>query len=300
LAGFRIGIDMGGTKIEALALDPEGSVQLKRRVPTPRDYAETLETIADLIIGLENELQESGRIGIGTPGAISPHTGLIKNANSTWINGKPLARDLTKLLGRPLRFDNDANCFTLSEARDGAAAGARVVFGVIVGTGTGGGLVVEGKILRGANAITGEWGHIPLPSPQEDERPGPDCYCGRTGCIETFLSGPGLTRDYEAETGRHLEPQSIVQMAANGEREAEESLARYEDRMARGLAGVINLIDPDVIILGGGLSNIERLYVNVPSRWSRYIFSDHVSTKFFPAVHGNSSGSRGAAMLWES
>lgn len=299
MAEFRIGVDMGGTKIEALALDPEGSVALKRRVPTPHEYSESLKAIAALVIGLEKELQHNCTVGIGTPGVISPHTGLIKNANSTWIIGKPLGRDMANLLGRPLRFENDANCFALSEALDGAASGARVVFGVIVGTGTGSGLVVEGKILRGVNAIAGEWGHNPLPAPRKDEWPGPDCYCGRKGCIETFLSGPGLTRDYEAETGRRLEPQAIVKMAERGETEAEDSLKRYEDRMARGLAMVINLIDPDVIVLGGGLSNLARLYTNVVSQWPRYIFSDSVTTKLLPAAHGDSSGARGAARLWE-
>jgi fructokinase len=290
---------MGGTKIEALALDPDGTEALKRRVPTPPDYRDTLEAIFNLVAGLEKELQQTCTVGIGTPGAISPHTGLIKNANSTWINGKTLGRDLTELLGRNLRFENDANCFALSEAQDGAAAGAHVVFGVIVGTGTGGGLVVEGKIVRGINAIAGEWGHIPLPDPRKDEWPGYNCYCGRKGCIETFLSGPGLTRAYEAETGRRLEPKAIVKMAEKGETEAEDSLRRYEDRMARGLATVINLIDPDVIVLGGGLSNVARLYPNVRGQWDPYIFSDEVTTKLLPAAHGDSSGARGAARLWE-
>ena len=297
---FRIGIDLGGTKIEAIALGPDGSVAHKKRVPTPReDYRGTVTAVVDVIAALESELGQKATLGMGIPGTISPHTGRIKNANATWLNDTTFAQDLVQALGRRLRVENDANCLALSEARDGAARGARVVFGVIVGTGTGGGIVVGGNIWRGANAVAGEWGHNPLPSPTKDEFPGPDCYCGCRGCIETFLSGPGLARDYEVMTGRRFEPPVIIKMAGRGEPEAVEALTRYEDRMARGLSSVINLLDPDVIVLGGGLSNIDRLYTNVPSLWSRYVFSDNVSTRLLRAEHGDSSGARGAARLWE-
>lgn len=297
---FRIGIDLGGTKIEAVALRNDGAVALKRRVPTPRhDYGGTVKAVVELVKGFERELGQRAKVGIGIPGTISPYTNRIKNANSTWLNGRFFAGDLEEALKRPLKVANDANCFALSEARDGAARGARVVFGVIIGTGTGGGIVVDGKILTGANAIGGEWGHNPLPLPTKDDLPLPDCFCGRRGCIETFLSGPGLSRDYEGLTGRRLEAPVVVTLANGGEDEAEEALAHYEDRMARGLASVINLLDPDVIVLGGGLSNIDRLYTNVPQRWTRYIFSDHVSTRLLKAEHGDASGVRGAAWLWE-
>jgi fructokinase len=232
------------------------------------------------------------------PGAISPATGRVKNANSVWLIGRPLAEDLSALLARPLRFANDANCFALSEATDGAGAGARVVFGVIVGTGTGGGVTVDGKVLTGPNAIAGEWGHNPMPWPLPGEWPGPPCYCGRTGCIETFLSGPGLARDYRTATGTDADAAEIAVRAAAGDAAAEEALRRYEDRMARALAAVINVLDPDVIVLGGGLSGLERLYRNVPALWRRFVFSDRVDTRLLPPVHGDSSGVRGAAWLW--
>jgi fructokinase len=237
------------------------------------------------------------RVGVGMPGTISPATGLVKNANSTWLNGRALAEDLGRRLPRPLRFANDANCFALSEATDGAGAGARVTFGVIVGTGTGGGVVVDGKVLAGPNGVAGEWGHNPLPWPRADEWPGPACYCGRSGCVETFLSGPGLAQDYERATGRRLPANAILEAAAR-EPEAEAALARYEERMARGLASVINVLDPDVIVLGGGLSNLARLYESVPRLWSRHVFSDRVDTRLRPPLHGDSSGVRGAAWLW--
>jgi fructokinase len=295
----RIGVDLGGTKIEALALDGSGRERLRQRVPTPvGDYAATLGAIAGLVERLEQALGAGpARVGVGMPGAISPATGLVKNANSTWLNGRPLAEDLRRRLPRPLRFANDANCFALSEATDGAGAGARVTFGVIVGTGTGGGVVVDGKVLTGPNAVAGEWGHNALPWPRPDEWPGPGCYCGRSGCIETFLSGPGMARDYERATGRRRSAQEILQAAAS-EPEAEAALARYEERMARGLASVINVVDPDVIVLGGGLSNLARLYANVPRLWPRHVFSDRVDTRLLPPVHGDSSGVRGAAWLW--
>ncbi len=296
---FRIGVDLGGTKIEAIALSDDGSIPVRLRIPTPRhDYDGTLTAIATLITEIERAIGERATVGVGMPGALSPATGLVKNANSVWLNGRPLADDLSARLGRPLRFANDANCFALSEASDGAAAGASCVFGVIIGTGTGGGLVVHGQVLTGLNAIGGEWGHNPLPGPLPEERPGPACYCGRRGCIETFLSGPGLSRDHELASGKVLDPAEIARLADGGEPAASATLDRYEDRMARALASVINVVDPDVIVLGGGVSNIARLYRNVPGRWARYIFSDRVDTRLVPPKHGDASGARGAAWLW--
>jgi len=297
---MRIGIDLGGTKIEGMALDREGVMLARLRIPTPReDYDRTLEAISSLVAQLERETGASGNVGIGAPGAISPATGLVKNANSVWLNGRPLARDLESLLGRPVRLANDANCFALSEARDGAGIGARVVFGVILGTGTGGGIVIDGRVLTGPNAIAGEWGHNPLPWPRGDEWPGPSCYCGRTGCIETFLSGPGLARDHERSTGRDLPDATFEALVASGDAAAEATLRRYEDRLGRALASVINVLDPDTIVLGGGLSNLHRLYRNVPPLWARHVFSDRVDTMIVPPLHGDASGARGAAWLWD-
>jgi len=250
------------------------------------------------VTAIESEAGTRGTVGVGMPGALSPATGLVKNANSTWLIGRPLDRDLRALLGRPVRFANDANCFALSEAVDGAARGARVVFGVIVGTGTGGGVVVDRKVLTGPNAIAGEWGHNPLPWPREDEWPGPDCYCGKTGCIETFLSGPGLARDYRSATGEAILGPEVVARAERGEEAAQAALERYEDRMARALAVVLNILDPDVVVLGGGVSQVARLYETVPPRWQRWAFSDRVDTPLRPPVHGDASGVRGAAWLW--
>ena len=296
---MRIGVDLGGTKIEAVALDEAGDLLARRRVPTPRDdYPATLDAIAGLVRDLEVETGGRGTVGVGMPGALSPATGLVKNANSTWLNGRDLDRDLSSLLARPVRFANDANCFALSEAVDGAGAGARVVFGVILGTGTGGGVVVERKPLTGPNAIAGEWGHNPLPWPRSGEWPGPSCYCGKTGCVETFLSGPGLARDYREATGASLEAPEVVARAGRGEREAALALERYEERMARALAVVLNILDPDVVVLGGGMSQNARLYGNVPRRWQEWAFSDRVTTPLRPPVHGDSSGVRGAAGLW--
>jgi fructokinase len=296
---MRIGLDVGGTKIEAVALDAAGATRARRRVATPRnDYAATLRAIAGLVEEVEREAGARGTVGIGMPGAISPATGLVKNANSVWLNGQPFDRDLSRLMGRPLRFANDANCFALSEATDGAAAGARVVFGVIVGTGTGGGIVVDGRILTGPNAIAGEWGHNPLPWPREGEWPGPPCYCGKSACVETFLSGPGLARDYRESTGSPLAAPDVVARAAAGEAAAEAALVRYDDRMARALAGVVNILDPDVIVLGGGISQLSRLYTNVPPLLARYAFSDTLVTRLVSPAHGDSSGVRGAAWLW--
>jgi fructokinase len=298
---MRIGIDLGGTKIEGLALADDGRELARRRVPAPRgDYDRTLRAIADLVSLIEGDAGGSGRVGVGMPGTISPATGLVKNANSTWLNSRPLGDDLPRLLDRPVRFANDANCFALSEATDGAAAGAAVVFGVILGTGTGGGVVVNGRVLTGANAIAGEWGHNPLPAPEHDERPGPECYCGRRGCIETFLSGPALARDYaEAapEADAPLTAADVAERARAREPRAVARLERYVDRLARALASVINLLDPDVIVLGGGVSNIDALYDAVPDRWARYVFSDRVDTRLVRARHGDASGVRGAAWL---
>ena len=298
---MRIGVDLGGTKIEAIALDRGGQERGRRRVPTPRGrYGATLAAITTLVEGLERESGEPARVGIGMPGALSPATGLVKNANSVWLNGRPLRQDLERLLHRPLRFANDANCFALSEARDGAGEGAPVVFGVILGTGTGGGVVVHGRVLGGPNAVAGEWGHNPLPWPRPGEWPGAACYCGRTGCVETFLSGPGVSRDHREATGEELDATTIAARAADGDAACEATLARYEERLARALATVVNLLDPDVIVLGGGLSNLTRLYSGVPERWGAWVFSDRVDTALRPPKHGDSSGVRGAAWLWDA
>ncbi len=297
----KLGIDLGGTKIEIIALDNNGHELLRRRVPTPQgNYAATLQAIAALVNDVETDLAAQGSIGIGTPGAISRATGMLKNSNSICLNGQPVLYDLETLLGRDIKIANDANCFALSEATDGAAAGAAVVFGVIIGTGTGAGIVVNGHVLTGPNAIAGEWGHNPLPWPLADELPGPDCYCGKRGCIETFLSGPGMTRDHALHGGDPLDTQTIVAHAQMGDAACEATLLRYEDRLARSLAHVINILDPDVVVLGGGMSNISRLYENVPKHWGRYVFSDRVDTRLVMNQHGDSSGVRGAAWLWSS
>jgi fructokinase len=293
----RIGVDLGGTKIEIVALDASGVERFRRRIATPRDdYDATLRAVADLVDEAERVVGPAS-VGIGTPGAISPATGLMKNANSTWLIGRPLGDDLNRLLGRAVRIANDANCFALSEAVDGAAAGAAVVFGVIVGTGTGGAIVVDRKVVVGANAIGGEWGHNPLPWPDGDEWPGPPCYCGRTGCIETFLSGPGMSRDHRTGTGQDVESSEIATRAEAGDPAACATIERYAGRMARGLAAIINVVDPDVIVLGGGLSNIARLYERVPQLWVPYVFSDRIATRLVRAKFGDSSGVRGAAWL---
>ncbi len=300
---LRVGVDLGGTKIEALALAPDGREIARLRVPTPAgSYPDTLAAIAGLVAQLDREAGQRGTVGVGIPGIISPATGLIKNANSVCLIGHPLDRDLEALVERPVRFANDADCFALSEASDGAGAGAHSVFGAILGTGVGSGLVYAGQLVRGPNAIAGEWGHNPLPWPRiwphGDERPGPTCYCGRPGCIETFLSGPGLARDHAAATGQTISPEAIVAAADAGETEAQASLHRYADRLARALATVINIFDPEVIVLGGGMSKVAWLYDEVPRRWGKWVFSDRVDTKLRPPVHGDSSGVRGAAWLW--
>jgi fructokinase len=276
---MRIGIDLGGTKIEGLVMDEAGRERVRRRVPTPKgDYRATVEAIARLVTALESESGGRASVGVGIPGALSRVSGLVKNANSTCLIGRPLQADLEAALGRPVRLANDANCFALSEAVDGAGRGARVVFGAILGTGVGGGIVVDGRVLEGVNAIAGEWGHNPLPLPAGDDLPLRPCYCGRAGCIETYLCGPALERE--------------------GGAAAECAIARYEARLARALAGVVNLLDPDVIVLGGGVSNVERLYENVPRLWREHIFSDRVATRLAKHAHGDSSGVRGAAWLW--
>ncbi len=296
---FRIGIDLGGTKTEGAAIDGMGSVRARRRIATPAgDYRATVAAIAAIVAAIEQELGQLASVGIGMPGAISPATGLVKNANSTWLIGRPLQRDLEAALARPVRLANDANCFALSEAVDGAAAGCKTVFGAILGTGVGGGIVVGAKLLDGANAIAGEWGHNPLPWPSPPETPGPPCWCGRSGCIETFLSGPALAADHRRHTGQSLDPPAIADAARRGDPDCRTTLARYSDRLARGLASVINLIDPDAIVLGGGLSAISALYDEVPRGWARYVFSDRVSTRLLTPAHGAASGVRGAAWLW--
>jgi fructokinase len=326
---LSFGIDLGGTKIELIALDAGGQERLRRRVPTPQnDYAATVATIAALVHGAETELNQRGTVGVGTPGATSPASGRMKNANSTCLNGQPLQQDIERALDRPVRMANDANCLALSEAADGAAAGAAVVFGVILGTGVGGGIAVNGQVLTGANAIAGEWGHSPLPyfqfahsradrastglhpatgealihpwpSPRELEA-APACYCGKKGCIETWLSGPALAADHVRYGGEALPAHEIAQLAQAGYGPCNATLMRYEERLARALAGVINLLDPDVIVLGGGLSNITRLYDTVPRLWPRYVFSDRVDTRLVAPKHGDSSGVRGAARLWRA
>lgn len=296
---LRIGVDLGGTKIEAIALAADGRELLRRRIPTPQgDYRATVAAVAALVEGLEQELGSRGSVGVGIPGAESLADGLVKNANSTCLIGKPLKADLQARLQREIRLMNDANCFALSEAADGAGAGAEVVFGIILGTGVGGGIVVRGEALAGRNAIAGEWGHNPLPLPGPDDQPLPACYCGRAGCIETYLSGPALAADHAHRTGHSLAPAEIEHRAQAGDAACEATLARYEERLARSLAGVINVLDPDVIVVGGGLSNLRRLYLNVPRLWGRYVFSDQVTTRLLPPAHGDSSGVRGAAWLW--
>ena len=296
---LQLGIDLGGTKIAAVVLDDDGAVVWETRVPSPRDdYDATVEAIAALVADGERAVGRECSVGIGIPGAISPATGLVRNANSTWLIGHPFHQDLERRLARPIRLANDANCLAVSEAMDGAAAGADVVFGVILGTGVGGGLVVHGQVVTGVNAIAGEWGHNPLPWPDDDERPGPSCYCGKHGCIETFLSGPGLAADYRRRSGASLRGEDVVAKASSGDADGVAALAAWERRLAKSLATVINVVDPDVIVVGGGLSRITRLYDRVTALWSDWVFSDRVDTRLVPAMHGDASGVRGAARLW--
>ncbi|HXY59594.1 MAG TPA: ROK family protein [Methylocystis sp.] len=296
---IRVGVDLGGTKIEAIALGPEGRTLSRRRVATPAsDYDAILRAVVDLVAAIEQEAGGRGMIGVGTPGAISPQTHLVKNSNTVVLIGRPLAHDLALALNRVVRLENDANCFALSEAVDGAGAHARVVFGVILGTGVGGGIVIEGKLLKGHNRIAGEWGHNSLPRQRADEYPGPRCYCGETGCIETFLSGPALERDFRARGGAKASGAEIAALAEEGQVKALATLSLYQDRLARALASVVNIIDPDVIVLGGGVSNIARLYEGLEPLVERYAFTDALATKILRNVHGDSGGVRGAAWLW--
>ena len=295
----KIGIDLGGTKIEGIALSEAGEELFRQRIATPQgDYQGTLQSIVDLIKQIEAGIDEQGSIGICTPGSLSPATGLLRNSNSVCMNGKPVLDDLQNLLHKEIRMANDANCFALSEATDGVARDASVVFGVIIGTGTGAGVVVDKKVLLGPNSIAGEWGHNPLPWPNDDELPGAECYCGKLGCIETWLSGPGIVRDHELYNNEFIDPELLDGKARFGNEDAIETFQRYENRMARSLAHVINILDPDVIVLGGGMGNIKRLYENVPDIWGNYVFSDTVNTKLLAPLHGDSSGVRGAAWLW--
>ena len=303
---MRIGIDLGGTKIEGVVLDHTGAMVDRCRVATPRgDYPATIRAIVDLVQTLEgaggvlggNRPNGAESVGVGIPGSVSRLTGRVKNANSVCLIGQDLAGDLARALGRPVKLANDADCFTLSEAVDGAAAGSSLVFGVILGTGVGGGIVANGRLLGGANTITGEWGHNPLPWPRPEELPGPACYCGKRGCIETFLSGPGLAASYFQATGHTLTTEEIALSAGSGQQSARETVALFEERLARALSGVINILDPQVIVLGGGVSNIGRIYRSVPKIWGRYVFSDQVDTRLVRARFGDSSGVRGAAWL---
>lgn len=296
---MRIGVDVGGTKIEVVALDDSDSVVLRRRTSTPaQSYAAIVETIRVLVEETERDLGVRGSVGIGHPGVISPATGLIKNANSTVLIGRPFGRDLETALERPLRLANDANCLAISEAYDGAAAGARVAFAVIAGTGVGGGIAIDGEALVGVNAIAGEWGHNPLPWPDAAELPGPPCYCGKRGCIETWLSGPGLAADFSRATGRALDVPEIVAESGRGDFEARDALDRHATRFAKSLATVVNVLDPDVIVIGGGVSNLPDLCATIVARWTPFVFSDSVRTRVVVAAHGDSSGVLGAARLW--
>ena len=301
----KIGIDLGGTKIEAIAMTAQGTIFDRRRVATPTSGADaTIAAICELVAAIETVIganpHEPRPIGIATPGSLSPHTGLMRNSNSVCLNGLALDRMLSEALQRPVRLANDANCFALSEATDGAAAGAESVFGVILGTGVGGGISIGGRLLTGHGGIAGEWGHNPLPYPADDERPGPRCYCGRDGCVETFLSGPALAADYARHTGKpNTEPAQIFAAAQIGDPAAAAAVRRYTDRLARALATVVNLLDPEVIVLGGGVSKAAVLYQEVPKIWQRWIFADKVTTKLVAPSHGDSSGVRGAAWLWD-
>lgn len=297
---LRIGVDLGGTKIEVIVLEVDGRELWRRRAPTPQgDYAATLRAVAGLVSRAEDEIGRRGTVGVGIPGAESLADGRIKNANSTCLNGQPLRADLEAFLQREVRLANDANCFALSEASDGAGRQAEIVFGVILGTGVGGGIIVRGHVLSGANAIAGEWGHNPLPLPRADDLPLPSCYCGRSGCIETYLSGPALIRDHTLHTGDNLSPAEIDARAAGGDRASEATLQRYEARLGQALAGIVNVLDPQVIVLGGGLSNLKRLYRNLPACCGPHVFSDVFVTQIVPPKHGDSSGVRGAAWLWD-
>jgi fructokinase len=294
---IRIGVDFGGSKIEAAALDADARFQARVRAPNPGDYATARAVVRDLIAEAERQAGAQGSIGIGTPGSVSPKTGLMRNSNSLYLNGKPFREDLEQTLGRPVRMANDANCLALSEAVDGAAAGAGVVFAAILGSGCGGGLVAHGRLIEGLNGVGGEWGHNPLPWPRADELPPPVCWCGKAGCLELYLSGRGFEADH-ARDGQALDAEAIMTRARAGEASARAALDRYIDRLARGLASVVNVVDPDVIVLGGGMSNVDQLYASVPGAMGAYVFSDVCETPIVAAAHGDSSGVRGAAWLW--
>src|SRR3954462_192273 len=296
---MRIGIDWGGTKIEAIALNDAGAVLARKRIATPQhDYEACIAAATQLVREIETALGEAGTVGIGIPGAISLATGLVKNANSVWLNGRPLDKDMERALGRPVRVENDANCLAVSEAVDGAGAGAAVVWAVILGTGAGSGVAVQGRVLAGRHRIAGEWGHNPLPWPRDDERPGPACYCGRRGCLETFLSGTGLAGDHRRRPGQPLGSEAIVRRMRAGDPDARRTYDLFLDRLGRGLAHVVNILDPDVIVLGGGLSDIDELYADLPARIAPFVFSDAFDTPVRKSRHGPSSGVRGAAWLW--
>ena len=296
---FRTGIDLGGTKIESIVLDSKGSQVFRKRIPSPQgSYIQTVNAITELVLEADNHVHEITRVGIGIPGALSEQTGLVKNANSTWLIGKPLKSDLEYSLKRPIKIENDANCFTISEAVDGAGAQAQIVFGVILGTGVGGGITINANSLRGINLITGEWGHNPLPWTNERELNQNKCYCGKKGCIETFLSGPAVAKNYYKKTGKVLNVENILALSEAGDLNAQGIFNEFEIHLAKGLAQIINILDPDIIVIGGGLSNISRLYGNTTNIWDKYIFSDCINTKLVPARHGDTSGVRGAAWLW--
>ena len=296
---MRIGIDLGGTKIEIACLGADGAILLRRRIATPRDdYEGTLQAVTRLVHDAQSMLAQQGTVGIGIPGALSARTARVKNANSTWLNGRPLQQDLEAALGQPVRVQNDANCLAVSEATDGAAAGARVTFAAILGTGVGAGIAIDGRAMAGASGIAGEWGHVPLPAPADHERPGPRCWCGRAGCIETWLSGPALQADHLRATARALSAEAIAAGALAGDAACTATLDRWLERAGRALAMVVNLIDPDVIVLGGGLSNVERLLEALPARIAPHVFSDDFRTPVRRSLHGDSSGVRGAAWLW--
>lgn len=296
---MRIGVDFGGTKIEAVGLDADGVVLARRRVPNPGNYDAAIDAVADLVAFIEEQAGRTGTLGIGSPGSASPRTGLMRNANSTWLNGRTFREDLETRIGRPIRLANDANCLALSEATDGAAAGARVAFAIIIGTGCGGGLVVDGRLVEGAGGVAAEIGHVSLPWPSADEAPGPKCWCGLSGCLETWVSGSGLQRDHLAMTGQALDGPAVIAAARAGEAGAVASLDRYVDRLGRAIAMVTNLIDPDVLVLGGGMSNVGELYDRLPAVVERHAFSDHWAGRIVPAQWGDASGVRGAARLWE-
>jgi fructokinase len=296
---IRIGVDLGGTKIEFVALEPDGTELHRHRIATPRfEYEGTVRAIADGVKEIEKQLGRTATVGVGIPGTVSTRTGFVKNANSTWLNGKPFDKDLSRALAREVRCANDANCLAVSEATDGAGAGRHVVFAVILGTGCGGGIAVDGRVHSGSNGVAGEWGHNTLPWMRVEEFPGPACYCGKNGCIETWISGTGLEKDYERTTKLPLRGPEILARSEAGEPAAQAALDRFEDRLTRGLAGVINLLDPDVIVMGGGASQISRIYKNVPARLTEYVFGKEADTPLVPAKHGDSSGVRGAAWLW--